>query len=121
MVANGGDENAISELNAALVPVYGRLLEDGKATDLIGKDLDLTLVLKYASDRHLLFSDTQIIVDRDTKYYLIKWKFRKSDVEDVIGKSNVKCRVRGTIVDVIKGATSPRMPYIVVELVTIEI
>ena len=52
MVANGGDENAISELNAALVPVYGRLLEDGKATDLIGKDLDLTLVLKYASDRY---------------------------------------------------------------------
>ena len=121
VVSHAGDESAISELNADLVPIYERLMEDGQPTDLLGKPLELTLNLKYSSDRQLLFSDTQVIVDKNTKYYLIKWKFSSNDIKAVSGKSNVRCKIKGRIVEVIKGATSPGMPYIVVELLTIEI
>jgi len=121
MAAHGEDESAVSELNADLVPIYKSLIAEGQPTDLVGKPLKLTLNLKFSSDRHLLFSDTQIIVDKDTKYYLIKWKFRPVDIKALLGKSNVKCKVTGRIVEVINGMTSPRMPYIVVELASVEL
>ena len=121
MATQGEDESAVSELNADLVSIYESLITEGQPTDLVGKPLKLTLNLKFSSDRHLLFSDTQIIVDKDTKYYLIKWKFRPEDIKALLGKSNVKCKVTGRIVEVIKGVTSPRMPYIVVELASVEL
>jgi hypothetical protein len=119
--AYGGSGPAISELNADLVPIYESLMKEERPTNLVGKRLNLTLTLKYASDRHLLFTDTQVVVDKDTKYYLIKWKFRRDDVQLLLGKSNVRCKVNGRIVEVIKGPTSPGMPYIVVKLMSVEL
>ena len=104
------------ELNADLVPIYEHLLADGQPTKLIWKIVDLTLKLKFSSDKHLLFSDTQIMVDKNTKYYLIKWKYNPTDFKTIIGKSNIECRVKAKIIEVVKGATSPNMPYIVAEL-----
>jgi hypothetical protein len=121
LTAYGEGGSAVSELNADLVPIYESLMKEGRPTNLIGKRLDLTLTLKYASDRHLLFTDTQVVVDKDTKYYLIKWKFRPDDVQALLGKSSVRCKVNGRIVEVIKGPTSPGMPYIVVELMSVEL
>jgi hypothetical protein len=121
LAAYGAPGPAISELNADLVPIYESLMKEGRPTNLIGKRLNLTLTLKYASDRHLLFTDTQVVVDKDTKYYLVKWKFRPDDVQPLLGKSNVRCKVNGRIVEVIKGPTSPGMPYIVVELMSVEL
>jgi hypothetical protein len=119
--AFGEYESAISELNADLVPIYESLMTEGQSTDLVGKHLELNLNLKHSSDRYLLFTDTRIVLDKDTKYYLIKWKFRPNDVKALFGKSNVKCKVKGRIVEVIKGATSPRMPYVIVEVVSVEL
>lgn len=121
MVAQGESESAISELNADLVPIYKRLMADGQPVELVGKRLTLTLNLKYSSERQLLFTDTRVIVDRDTKYYLIKWSFKPSDTKALLGKSDISCKVDGRIVEVIKGAASPRMPYIVVELESVEL
>ncbi len=121
VAAHGEYESAISELNADLVPIYESLMAEGQPTNLVGKYLKLTLDLKYSSDRHLLFTDTQIIVDKNTKYYLIKWQFRPNDVKVLFGKSNVRCKVNGRIVEVIKGASTPHMPYVVVELVSVEL
>lgn len=121
LAAYGGSGSATSELNADLVPIYESLMKEERPTNLIGRRLNLTLTLKYASDRHLLFADTQVVVDKDTKYYLIKWKFRRDDVQALLGKSNVRCKVNGRIVEVIKGPTSPGMPYIVVELMSVEL
>lgn len=121
VAAHGEYESAISELNADLVSIYESLMAEGQPTNLVGKSLKLTLNLKYSSDRHLLFTDTQIIIDKNTRYYLVKWKFRPNDVKALFGKSNVKCKVNGRIVEVIKGATSPHMPYVVVELVSVEL
>ena len=120
MEVQGGHEAAISQLDADLVPIYERLVTQEQPTDLVGMHLELSLNLKHASDRYLLFTDTQIAVDEVTKYYLIKWKFEPSDVRDLFGKSNVICKVKGRIVDVVKGATSPGMPYIIVELTSVE-
>jgi len=105
VAAHGEYESAISELNADLVSIYESLMAEGQPTNLVGKSLKLTLNLKYSSDRHLLFTDTQIIIDKNTRYYLVKWKFRPNDVKALFGKSNVKCKVNGRIVEVIKGAT----------------
>jgi hypothetical protein len=117
----GGPGSATSELNVDLVPIYESLTKEERPTNLVGKRLNLTLTLKYASDRHLLFTDTQVVIDKDTKYYLIKWKFRPDDVQALLGKSSVRCKVNGRIVEVIKGPTSPGMPYIVVELMSVEL
>ena len=121
LAAYAGPGSAISELNADLVPIYESLVKEERPTSLVGRRLNLTLTLKYASDRYLLFTDTQVVVDKDTKYYLVKWKFRPDDVKALLGKSNVKCKVNGRIVEVIKGPTSPGMPYIVVELLSVEL
>lgn len=121
LLAHGDNESAISELNVELVPIYESLIADGDSTELIGKHLDLSLNLKHASHRHLLFLDTQIVVDEYTKYYLVKWKFDPGDVEVLLGKSDIQCRVTGRIIEVIKGTTSPGMPYVVAELLRVEI
>ena len=39
----------------------------------------------------------------------------------ILGKSNVQCNVKARIVEVIKGATSPGMPYIVADIISIEL
>ena len=119
-MTHGGNESSVMELNADLVPIYESLIADGQPTELIGKILELTLKLKFSSDKYLLFSDTQIMVDKNTKYYLIKWKYNPIDIKAIIGKSNIECKVKARIIEVVKGATSPNMPYIVAELLSVE-
>jgi hypothetical protein len=118
---NAGNELAVTELSPDLLPVYESLVADSESTELVGKRLNLVLNLKFASEKYLLFSDTQIIVDDETKYYLIKWKFNADDVKEILGKSGVECTIQGTIIEVIKGPTSPGMPYVVAELESVEL
>ena len=120
LAAFGQTGSATATLDPDLVPVYERLGKPG-STSLLGMRLELTLNLKHASDKYLLFTDTQVVVDAETKYYLIKWKFKPDDVRAILGKSNVTCKVTGRIVGVIDGPTSPRMPYVVVELLSVEL
>lgn len=121
LVAHAGNELAISGLNPDLLPIYESLIADGESTELVGKRLKLTLKLKYSSEKHLLFSDTQVTVDKETKYYLIKWKFNPNVIEEILGKSDVKCTIQGKIIEVIKGTVSPGMPYVVAELESVEL
>jgi len=121
LTAHSGNTLASSNLNADLIPIYESLLTEGQPTELVGKLLELNLKLKFSSEAYLLFTDTQIIVDKDTKYYFIKWKFNPNDIKAIVGKSNVKCKVKARIIEVIKGATSPGMPYIVAELINVEL
>jgi len=120
LTADGAPPSATSQLHADLVPIYESLTSREPPANLVGKRLTLILTLKHASDRYLLFSDTLIVVDEKTRYYLIKWKFKPEDVASLAGKSNLKCKVTGKIIEAIKGPTSPRMPYIVVELLSVE-
>ena len=120
VAANGEYESATAELNAGLLPIYEILMTEDQPVNLVGRRIALSLNLKHSSDRLLLFTDTRVAVDKDTKYYLIKWKFTLDDVKDLLGKSNVRCNVEGRIVEVFGGARSPGMPYVVVELESIE-
>lgn len=115
------DDSATSQLNPDLVPIYERLVAEGQGSDLVGKRIELRLHLRHASERFLLFSDTRVVLGKDTKYYLIKWKFEPTEIENFIGKSDVTCNVSGRIVEVVSGAKASGMPYIIVELISLEL
>jgi len=106
---------AVSRLNPQLVPLYRQLMS-GQNADLVGKPLLLELRLKHASERFLLFDDTQVVVDSNTSYYLIRWQYEPEDIAGLIGKTAITCRVSGRIAQVIAVANPPRMPYLVVRL-----
>lgn len=114
-------ELAVSGLNTDLVPIYESLVTAGQGSDLVGKKLELDLSLKHASERFLLFKDTQIVLDKNTKYYLIKWEYKLSDIRELLGKTEVVCKVKGRIVEVVSGEKASRMPYIIVELISAEL
>ena len=117
----GGSVTAIQNLHHDLIHIYEKLNSDKQSQELVGTPLSLTLELKQSSEKKLLFHDTQVIIDEETKYYLIKWKFNPNDIEPIIGKANVTCRVKGRIIEVVKGPTNPGMPYVVVELISVEL
>jgi len=121
LVAHGDIAAEAKYLNPALAPIYNSLMADDDSSNLVGTVLDLSLNLKHASEKYLLFYDTQIVVDQQTRYYLIKWKFSSDDIKAIQGKTDVTCRVKGKIIDVVQGATSPGMPYIIVELLSVEL
>lgn len=116
-----GDDPAVSRLDPELVPLYRQLLAEAQRSELVGRQLTLKLDLKHASERLLLFSDTQIVVDSDTRYYLIRWQYDPEDVSALIGKTGIACRVSGRIVQVVANEISPRMPYLVVELQSVSL
>ena len=74
-------------LSQDYIPIWSQFTR--ALLQLIGKSLELTFKLKFASEKYLLFWDTQITVDNQTKYYLIKWKFDPRDIEGNLGMSNV--------------------------------
>lgn len=117
----GGSVTATQDLHPNLVPIYEKLISDKQSQQLVGTPLNLDLKLKHSSKKYLLFHNTQIIIDEVTKYYLIRWAFKVTDVEAIIGKSDVVCRVKGKITEVVKGPTTPDMPYLVVELLNVEL
>lgn len=114
-------ESAVSRLNPDLVPIYESLVTEGEGSKLVGKQLELSLSLKHASDRFLLFTDTQVVLDQNTKYYLIKWEYELNDIRELLGKTDVICKVKGRIVEVVSGERTSRMPYIIVKLVSVEL
>jgi hypothetical protein len=117
----GGSLTATQNLHPDLIHIYEKLNSDKQSQELVGTPLSLSLELKHSSEKYLLFHDTQVIIDEVTKYYLIKWKFDPNDIEPIIGKANVTCRVKGKIIEVVKGPTTPGMPYVVVELISVEL
>ena len=117
----GGSLTATQGLHPDLLPIYEKLISDKQSQQLIGTPLNLNLKLKHSSEKYLLFHNTQIIIDEVTKYYLIKWVFNATDVEAIVGKSDVICRVQGKITELVKGPTTPGMPYVVVEILNVEL
>ncbi len=117
--AAAGDP-AVSRLNAELVPLYRQLMA-GQHADLPGRQLSLKLRLKHASERFLLFADTQVVVNDNTSYYLVKWQYEVEDIAGLIGKTGVVCQLSGTIVEVIANANSPPMPYLLVRLQSVSL
>ena len=112
---------SLVELNDDLAPIYERLIKSDDPNELVGERLELTLHLRYASEKRLLFNDTRIIIDEKTKYYFVMWKFAPRKVAEIIGKSDIQCKIEGRISAVVVGSISPGMPYIVVEVENVEL
>ncbi|PLX98399.1 MAG: hypothetical protein C0624_14490 [Desulfuromonas sp.] len=121
VAAYGENISATRNLHPDLIPIYETLTSDQQAQQLVGTSFVLTLNLKHASEKYLLFHDTQVIVDEVTKYYLIKWLFTPDDVKTIMGKADLPCRVKGRIIEVTKGATTPDMPYLAVKLLKVDL
>ena len=111
---------SLVELDDGLVPIYERLIKSNDPNELVGERLELTLSLRHASDKRLLFNDTRIIIDEKTKYYFVMWRFDPKKVVEIIDKSDIKCKIEGRIVEVVKGGISPGMPYIIVEIDSVQ-
>jgi hypothetical protein len=114
-------DSATALLNAALKPIYHEVADGRAEKDIVGRKLDLTLNLKFCSEKLLLFGDTCVVVDENTKYYFIKWKVKPEVLQAIIGRRNVQCNAKGTIVEVRRGEITPGMPYVIAELESITI
>jgi len=56
---------------------------------IVGRELELTLELRFCSDRHLSFEDTKVVVGKTTSYGFVKWQFSPEQVKAVVGKRGV--------------------------------
>ncbi len=109
-------DRATALLDNEIRPLYRDVANGTPATDIVGRTLDLSLDLRFCSEKHVLFKDTQVVVDEDTKYYFIKWTFDPAVVASLQGKKDVQCSVKGTITEVRRGETTPGMPHVIATL-----
>lgn len=114
------NHSATENLNPDLLPFYKKVT-NGRGSELIGKKINLTLKLKYDFRGSLLFSDTRIRVDNNTRYYFVKWNIPPEIKSNFTGKAGVYYDVKGRISDVVTGSFSGYMPYIVVDITSINL
>ncbi|MEI6564689.1 MAG: hypothetical protein WCO42_10340 [bacterium] len=108
---NETSPSATALLNKELVPLYQDLVSGVAETNIVGRTLDLSLKLKVCYGEFLLFHDAQVVVDNTTKYHLIKWKYSKEDINAIKGRTNIKCHIKGRIIEVCRGNSTP-YPYV---------
>jgi hypothetical protein len=108
-------------LDDQLKPLYRDVISGLPKTEIVGQKLDLTLDLRYCSEQSLLFNDTRVVIDEDTKYYFVEWQLNPGVLEPILGKRDAQCRVEGTIVEVRGGEVTSGMPYVVATLDSISL
>ena len=108
-------------LNKSLLPLYESVVAGKPEAEIVGRTLDLSLTLRFSSEKHILFEDTRIIVDETTRYEFIKWEFDPAATAATVGKTGVQCRVTGKVERVERGAATPGMPYLIARLESIAI
>lgn len=106
-------------LNKSPLPLYESVVAGKPEAEIVGRTLDLSLTLRFSSEKHIRFEDTWIIVDRATTYEFIKWEFDPAVTAATVGKTGVKCSVTGKVERVERGATTPGMPYLIARLESI--
>jgi hypothetical protein len=108
-------------LDDQLKPLYRDVTSGRPKSEIVGRKLDLTLDLRYCSEQSLLFNDTRIVIDEETKYYFVDWSFEPAALEPILGMRDIQCRVEGTIVDVLDGEVTAGMPYVVATLESVSL
>ena len=103
-------------LNADIRPIYHDVATGAADSNIVGRVLDAHLSLRFCSADHLLFNDTQILMEETTRYQFVRWQYSDAVVANVKGLTGVVCHVIGHIVDVKRGATTPRMPHVIAQL-----
>lgn len=101
------------DFNPALQEIYDSLTSPGDSGELLGKEFTVELILKYASNDHLVFRDAFLRVDPDTKYQIARWEFSTEVVERITGRSGTKFRVKFVIREVKKTGVYEEMPHVI--------
>ncbi len=105
--------------NIELLEIYKSLVSDGNSQELIGKEFTALLSLKFASEKHLIFSDTYIRTSDTESYQIVKWEFSPAIIKDMIGKSNVKFNVTFKVLNARKNQPYKGMPHIIATVIKI--
>jgi hypothetical protein len=105
--------------NIELMEIYNSLVSDGNSQDLIGKEYTALLSLKFASEKHLIFSDTYIRTSDNESYQIVKWEFSPEAIKDMLGKSNVKFNITFKVLNARKNQPYKDMPHIIATVLQI--
>ncbi len=109
------DEN----MNSELMPIYEALV-GSENERIINKEFTVTLVLKHASDRHIIFSDAYVKVSENEKYQIAKWEFSPEITKKISGKSGIKCKVTFVVSKINVGVPYKNIPHIVAKIMGIQ-
>ncbi|MBM3871867.1 MAG: hypothetical protein FJ392_13065 [Verrucomicrobia bacterium] len=97
-----------AEFAPELRPLFETLISE-RSLSLVGKEYTVPLRIKHASEKFLVFSNSQIQLDPDTKYEIGKWRFDTSITSPYHGKKNVVVFVKFRIDQIHK--EDPKMPF----------
>jgi len=101
------------DLNPKLFPIYEEITTKGKDFGISGKEFEVDLILKFGSEKFLVFSDAYLLQDKDTKYQIAKWVFAPAIVSELNNEHALKCRVRFRIDQVVTEPPYSEMPHVV--------
>ena len=93
--------------------VYITLTASGDSKELIRQEHTITLSLKFASDKYLIFHDAYVKFREGEKYQIAKWKFSPEVTKNITNKSDIPCEVTFIIDEVKKTGADKAMPHIV--------
>lgn len=105
------------DLSPDLKPIQTALISENEGRSLVGKEYTANLTLKFASSKHLIFSDAYLAADAETRYQIAKWIFNPDLVKSYIGKKDLKCTVSFRVSSV--NTDDKRMPYITADITAI--
>ncbi|MDO6568837.1 hypothetical protein Q4561_17325 [Alteromonas sp. 1_MG-2023] len=107
------------KMNKELLPIYNALIAQDSNATLIGEEYSVELVLKHASEKHLIFRDAYIRLDEETKYQIAKWQFESHILDSIKDKYDVSCKVTFVIKSVENQGFNESMPHVVAQVLSV--
>mgnify|MGYP006902134716 CR=1 FL=1 len=88
--------------------------------ELEGKEFEIDLTIKHATEKFLVFSDAYLRIDEETRYQIGKWIFTAEQTQALDGKRGSVCRVRFEVEEVRTESPYADMPHILAEIISLE-
>ena len=114
-----GAATPTEELNPKLLEIYEQMLDKAGQSGLEGKEFEIDLKIKHATDKFLVFYDAYIQIDEETSYQMGKWIFTPEQTKDLEVERGSICRVRFKIAEVRTKSPYSDMPHILAEILSI--
>jgi hypothetical protein len=110
---------ATKDLDPKLLIIFEQLQSDSDKSKLEGKEFEIDLTVKIASDRFLIFSDANLQADGETKYQIGKWIFTPEQITNSKLNMGSDCRVRFKIEKVMTEPPYTDMPHFTAQILSI--
>jgi hypothetical protein len=118
-ISNMYSVTATKDLDPKLLIIFEQLQTDSEKSKLEGKEFEIDLTVKVASDRFLIFSDAYLQADEKTKYQIGKWIFTPEQTTNLGLKRGSDCRVRFKIEKVMNEPPYSDMPHFTAHILSI--